>query len=147
MVDSVSTNRVHVTYWPSPPFPVRDIVLLPGLLPIFSYGCEIKSGRGLGTRLQNSCEWVTTKKIWFCGDSLTEVTKFACTCRCDLFQKCMIISTRLRLYKVWEASSLVVQVCFCCASTAKTKWLFWPQSGYPGYRQAEKTVVVYCVFC
>ena len=46
-----STNRVHVTYQPSPPFPVRDVVLLPGLLPIFLYGCEIKSGRGLGTRL------------------------------------------------------------------------------------------------
>ena len=35
----------------NPPFPVRDVVLLPGLLPIFLHGCEIKSGRGLGTRL------------------------------------------------------------------------------------------------
>ena len=26
MVDSVSTNQVHVTYKPSPPFPVRDVV-------------------------------------------------------------------------------------------------------------------------
>ena len=51
MVGSVSTNRVHITYWPSPPFPVHDVVLLPGLLPIFLHGCEIKSGRGLGTRL------------------------------------------------------------------------------------------------
>ena len=35
----------------SPPFPVRDVVLIPGLLPIFLHGCEIKSGSGLGTRL------------------------------------------------------------------------------------------------
>ena len=41
-------------YYPSPPFPVRDIVLIPGLLPIFLHGCEIKSGRGLGTRLRGS---------------------------------------------------------------------------------------------
>ena len=33
-----------------PPFPVCDTVLIPGLLPIFLHGCEIKSGRGLGTR-------------------------------------------------------------------------------------------------
>ena len=29
----------------------RDVVLLPGLLPIFLHGCKIKSGWGLGTRL------------------------------------------------------------------------------------------------
>ena len=29
----------------------RDVVLVPGLLPIFLHGCEIKSGSGLGTRL------------------------------------------------------------------------------------------------
>ena len=29
----------------------RDVVLIPGLLPIFLQGCEIKSGWGLGTRL------------------------------------------------------------------------------------------------
>ena len=51
MVDSVSTNRVHSKYWLSPPFPVRDVVLITGLLPIFLHGCEIKSGSGLGTRL------------------------------------------------------------------------------------------------
>ena len=51
MVDSVSTNRVHVTYWPSPPFPVRDVVLITGLLLIFLHSCEIKPGSGLGTRL------------------------------------------------------------------------------------------------
>ena len=45
-------------YKPSPRYvltestiPVRDAVLIPGLLPIFLHGCEIKSGRGLGTRL------------------------------------------------------------------------------------------------
>ena len=41
MVDSVSINRA------SPPFPVHDIVLIPGLLQIFLHGCEIKSGSGL----------------------------------------------------------------------------------------------------
>ena len=35
----------------SPPFPVRNVVLVPGLLPIFLHGCKIKSGSGLGTRL------------------------------------------------------------------------------------------------
>ena len=39
-------NRVHHV-----PFPVRDVVMVPGLLPIFLHGCEIKSGSGLGTRL------------------------------------------------------------------------------------------------
>ena len=29
----------------------RDIVLIPGLLPIFLHSCEIKSGSSLGTRL------------------------------------------------------------------------------------------------
>ena len=29
----------------------RDVVLIPGLLPIFLHSCEIKSGWGLGTRL------------------------------------------------------------------------------------------------
>ena len=29
----------------------RNVVLIPGLLPIFLHGCEIKSGCGLGTRL------------------------------------------------------------------------------------------------
>ena len=67
MVDSVSTNQVHITYKPSPPFPVRDIVLIPGLLPIFLHGCEIKSGWGLGTRLRFAiltlcCIWPTIPK-------------------------------------------------------------------------------------
>ena len=44
-------HRVHITYQPSPPFPVHDVVMVPGLLPIFFHGCEIKSGSGLGTRL------------------------------------------------------------------------------------------------
>ena len=29
----------------------RDVEMISGLLPIFLYGCEIKSGSGLGTRL------------------------------------------------------------------------------------------------
>ena len=54
MVDSVSTNRVHITYWLSPPFPVCDVVLIPGLLLIFLHSCDTKSGSGLGTRLRGS---------------------------------------------------------------------------------------------
>ena len=49
-------------YKPSPPFPVRDVVLLPGLLPIFLHGCEIKSGSGLGTMLT----WHMTAVLNFC---------------------------------------------------------------------------------
>ena len=44
MVDMVCTN------WA--PFPVRDVVLIPSLLPIFLHGYEIKSGSGLGMRLR-----------------------------------------------------------------------------------------------
>ena len=33
------------------PRPLPDIVLIPGLLLIFLHSCEIKFGRGLGTRL------------------------------------------------------------------------------------------------
>ena len=51
MVDSVSINRVHVTYWPSPRSSVRDVILIPGFLLIFLHGCKIKSGRGQGMRL------------------------------------------------------------------------------------------------
>ena len=40
MVDSVS-----------PPFPVRDVVLIPDHLPIFLHSSEMKSGSGLGMRL------------------------------------------------------------------------------------------------
>ena len=36
---------------PSPPFLVRDVVMVPGLLPTFLHSCEIKSGSGLGWRL------------------------------------------------------------------------------------------------
>ena len=44
-------GHVAIITKPSPPFPVRDIVLIPGLLPIFLHSCEIKSGSGLRTRL------------------------------------------------------------------------------------------------
>ena len=36
-----TTNRVHVTYWLSPPFLVRDAVLIPSLLPIFLHSCSL----------------------------------------------------------------------------------------------------------
>ena len=42
----------------------RDVVLLPGLLPIFLYGYEIKSGWGLGTRLGKSL----VSLFFSCGD-------------------------------------------------------------------------------
>ena len=44
-------GHVAIITKPDPPFPVRDVVMVPGLLPIFLHGCEIKSGSGLGTRL------------------------------------------------------------------------------------------------
>jgi len=44
-------TKLSPHYVLSPPFPVRDIVLIQGLLPIFFHSCEIKSGSGLRTRL------------------------------------------------------------------------------------------------
>ena len=41
-------RHVAIITNPSPPFPVHDVVLIPGILPIFLHGCEIKSGSGLG---------------------------------------------------------------------------------------------------
>ena len=48
MVDTVSTNRDHITYLPCLPFPARDVAMIPGLLLIFLHSCEIKFGSGLG---------------------------------------------------------------------------------------------------
>ena len=42
-------------HYVSPPFPVCDVVLVPGLLPIFLHSCEIKSGNGLGMKLCKPC--------------------------------------------------------------------------------------------
>ena len=42
MVDSVGTESTIL---------VRDVAMIPDLLPIFRHGCEIKSGSGLGKRL------------------------------------------------------------------------------------------------
>ena len=53
---SQNRNGGHGLYKPSPPFPVRDVLMIPGLLPIFLHGCEIKSGSGLGTRLLSFSE-------------------------------------------------------------------------------------------
>ena len=44
-------NGGFITYQLSPPFRVREVAKIPGLLLIFLHGCEIKSGSGLGTRL------------------------------------------------------------------------------------------------
>ena len=44
-------GHVAIIMKPSPPFPVCDLILVSGLLPIFLHGCEIKSGSDLGTRL------------------------------------------------------------------------------------------------
>ena len=60
MVDLVITNQVHIMYWLNPPFPAHDIAMIPGLLPIFLHGCEIKSVSGLGTRLGQ--KWVLFSK-------------------------------------------------------------------------------------
>jgi len=43
---------------PSPPFPVCDVAMIPGLLLIFLHGCEINLNSGPGTRLgsaHNEC--------------------------------------------------------------------------------------------
>ena len=47
----IVTMHLNENYKPSPLFPVRDVVIIPGLLPIFLHGYEKKSGNGLGTRL------------------------------------------------------------------------------------------------
>ena len=52
-VDLVCTNRVLV----------RDVVLIPGLLPIFFHSCEIKSGSGLGMRLTGSYIYLSSTSI------------------------------------------------------------------------------------
>ena len=51
-------RHVAIIMKPSPHYVItestisgHDVVLLPGLLPIFLHGCKIKSGWGLGTRL------------------------------------------------------------------------------------------------
>ena len=55
---TLHTDRDHhfqsVTYF--------CIVLIPGLLPIFLHGCEIKSGSGLGTRLRTRKERLTQEQ-------------------------------------------------------------------------------------
>ena len=74
MVDSVSRNRVHFTYYPSPPFPVRDVVLLPGLLPILSRSPDFSS------RLRDKIwEWPGNE-----ANSCAQQTKVACTCTCSV---------------------------------------------------------------
>ena len=52
-VDLVCTNRVLV----------RDVVLIPGLLPIFFHSCKIKSGSGLGMRLTGSYIYLSSTSI------------------------------------------------------------------------------------
>ena len=60
----LSRSRGHVTYKPNPPFLGCNVVLIPGLLPIFLHGCEIKSGCGLGTRLAMVvCMWTTSAAL------------------------------------------------------------------------------------
>ena len=41
---SILCGHVAIITKPSPPFLIRDIVLVLGLLPIFPHSCEIKSG-------------------------------------------------------------------------------------------------------
>ena len=44
-------GNVAIITKPSPPFPIHDVVMVPGLLLTFLHSCEIKSGSGLGMRL------------------------------------------------------------------------------------------------
>ena len=67
MVDSVCTNQVHITYWLSPPFPVRDVVLptilsfiqsevrlYSCLIEIFHH-CRCQTEVGLNTPISSEC--------------------------------------------------------------------------------------------
>ena len=54
-----------------PPFPVRDVVMVLGLLLIFLHSCEIKSWSGLGTRLENRNSDVT---VGVCAPPLDTTT-------------------------------------------------------------------------
>ena len=47
-------GHVAIIMKPSLPFPVYDVVMVPGILPIFLHSYEIKSGSGLGMRLPKS---------------------------------------------------------------------------------------------
>ena len=52
----VIITKLSPHYVLSPPFPVHDVVLIPGLLPIFLHSCEIKSGSGLhGDEANETC--------------------------------------------------------------------------------------------
>ena len=73
-------NWVNI-YILSPPLPICDVVMVPGLLPIL-HSCEIKSGSGLGTRLQNSSTWTcATRKglqlVLLIGDSFLPLPTYA----------------------------------------------------------------------
>ena len=62
MVDSVSANQLSRRYvLTEPTFPVSDVAMIPGLLPIFLHSCGSKSGSGLGTRLVSHGQ---TQPLW-----------------------------------------------------------------------------------
>ena len=48
--------------------------MVPGLLPIFLHGCEIKSGSGLGTRLVPILQLVSRHVIESSGDRFKKVS-------------------------------------------------------------------------
>ena len=56
----------------------RDVVLLPGLLPILLQGCGIKSGWGLGTRLKATHlieeTALSRKNLVLCKDSIFQIS-------------------------------------------------------------------------
>ena len=56
----------HLLYWPHIVWACchHYIVMVPGLLPIFLHGCEIKSGSGMGMRLGVSYLPVVLCTIW-----------------------------------------------------------------------------------
>ena len=66
MVDSVSTKRVHVTYWQSLPFPVCDVILIPNILLIFLHGWELKS-EDKARWLQHSQPLPPLQRAWLVG--------------------------------------------------------------------------------
>ena len=66
---------------PSSPFPLCDVVKVPGLLPTFLHRCEIKSGSGLETRLEFYMYTAKFKSYLFVM-SLVSIRRNSCSGLC-----------------------------------------------------------------
>ena len=104
LVPRPPTDFISQRYIPSPPFPVCDVVLIPGLLPIFLHGCEIKSGRGLGTRLMWYIDWwffVYTVDVWIPCLYLMHLWSMSILGKCTLhFEHDSVMKNYIRFCKI-----------------------------------------------